>query len=84
MAQGQRRKAGLVVRHGRIVGEWYFDDATPETKYLVYSTTKSFSSTAAGLAIGDGKLKLDSKVGEFFPDANPPRSARSPSSNCYR
>ena len=65
-------KTGLVVRHGRIVGEWYFDDATPESKYLVYSTTKSFASTAAALAIADKKLTLDSKVGEFFPDARPP------------
>jgi CubicO group peptidase (beta-lactamase class C family) len=66
-------KTGLVVRHGRIVGEWYFDSATPTTKYPVYSTTKSFASTAAGLAIETGKLKLDSKVGDFFPDANPPQ-----------
>src|SRR5262245_25055295 len=47
-------KAGLVVRHGRIVGEWYFDDATAKTPYLCFSTTKSFSSTAAGLAISAG------------------------------
>ncbi len=65
-------KTGLVVRHGRIVGEWYFDDAKPDTKLLVYSTTKSFSSTAAGLAIAADKLKLDSKLGEFFPAATPP------------
>ncbi len=64
-------KTGLVVRHGRIVGEWYFDEAKPESKYLVYSTTKSFSSTAAGLAIAEGKLTLDSKLGEFFPAATP-------------
>ena len=43
-------KTGMVVRHGRIVGQWYFGDATPESKYIVYSTTKSFASTAAGLA----------------------------------
>jgi CubicO group peptidase (beta-lactamase class C family)/glucose/arabinose dehydrogenase len=65
-------KTGLVVRHGRIVGEWYFDDATQQSKYLVYSTTKSFASTAAALAIESGKLTLDSKVGDFFPDASPP------------
>ena len=65
-------KTGLVVRHGRIVGEWYFDGAKPDTKLLVYSTTKSFSSTAAGLAIAADKLKLDSKLGDFFPAATPP------------
>ena len=64
-------KTGMVVRHGRIVGQWYFDDAKPESKFLVYSTTKSFASTAAGLAIAGGKLTLDSKVGEFFPEAKP-------------
>ncbi len=61
-----------MIRHGQIVAEWYFDDATAASKYLVYSTTKSFASTAAGLAIAAGKLKLDSKVGDFFPDAAPP------------
>jgi CubicO group peptidase (beta-lactamase class C family) len=64
-------KAGLVVRHGRIVGEWYFDDATAESRYLVYSSTKSFASTAAGLAIAAGKLSLDTKVGEVLPDVRP-------------
>ena len=59
-------KTGMVVRHGRIVGEWYFEDAKPDSQYLVYSTTKSFSSTAAGLAIADGKLKLDTKVGDVL------------------
>ena len=65
-------KTGLVVRHGRIVGEWYFDDAKPTSRYLVYSSSKSFASTAAGLAIYDGKLKLDTTVGEVLPDVMPP------------
>lgn len=64
-------KTGLVVRKGKIVGEWYFDDATRDSKYLVYSTSKSFASTAAGLAIADGKLSLDAKVGEFLSDVKP-------------
>ena len=64
-------KTGLMVRHGRIVGEWYFDGTDATTQLLVYSTTKSFSSTAAGIAIADGKLKLDSTVGQFLPDVQP-------------
>ncbi|HEX4146705.1 MAG TPA: serine hydrolase [Pirellulales bacterium] len=65
-------KTGLMVRHGRIVGEWYFDGTDPTTQLLVYSTTKSFSSTATGIAIADGKLKLDTPLGQFFPDVQPP------------
>jgi CubicO group peptidase (beta-lactamase class C family) len=64
-------KTGILVRHGTIVGEWYFDDATPASKYAVYSTTKSLASTAAGLAVSAGKLTLESKVGDFFPEASP-------------
>jgi CubicO group peptidase (beta-lactamase class C family) len=64
-------KTGLLVRHGKIVGEWYFDGANRDSKFIVYSSTKSFSSTAAYLAIAAGKLKLDSKLGEFFPAAKP-------------
>jgi CubicO group peptidase (beta-lactamase class C family) len=64
-------KTGMVVRGGKIVAEWYFDGADQNTKLLVYSTSKSFASTAAGLAIADGKLSLDSKVGEFLPDVKP-------------
>ncbi len=64
-------KTGLMVRHGQIVGEWHFDDAQPSSRYLVYSTSKSFASTAAGLAIAKGKISLDTKVGELLPDVSP-------------
>ncbi len=64
-------KTGLVIRHGRIVGEWYFGDAGPATQLAAYSTTKSFSSTATGMAIADGKLALDTPVGKFLSDVEP-------------
>lgn len=69
-------KTGLLVRHGRIVGEWYFEDAQPTSKYLVYSTSKSFASTAAALAIAQGKISLQRRVGEFLPDVSPPEKAQ--------
>lgn len=64
-------KTGLVVRGGKIVAEWYWEGADRATKLLVYSSSKSFASTAAGLVAADGKLTLDSKVGEFLPDVKP-------------
>ena len=41
----------------------------------IYSHTKSFTSTAVGLAIGDGLLSLDDKPAEFFPEALPDEPA---------
>src|SRR5687768_9431110 len=65
-------KTGLVVRHGQIVAEWYFGDAKPDSQHLVYSTSKSFAATAAGIAIAEGKLSLDTKLGELVADVAPP------------
>lgn len=64
-------KTGLVIRHGKIVGEWYWNGAEATSRFKVYSTTKSFASTAAGLVIADGKLSLDTTVGEILADVKP-------------
>ncbi len=64
-------RSGLVVRHGRIVAEWYFDGADQHAKFAAYSTSKSLSSMATGLAIADGKLALDQTVGRYLPDVSP-------------
>lgn len=64
-------KTGLVVRHGRIVAEWYFGGADRKSKFAAYSTTKSLSSIATGLAIADQKLNLTDTVGKFIPEATP-------------
>lgn len=69
--ESHNSKSGLVIRHGRIVAEWYFGDASPKSKFAAYSTSKSLSSMATGLAIADGKLALDHTVGKYIPDAAP-------------
>ena len=40
----------------------------PARPRLIYSHTKSFISTAAGIAIDEGLLTLDTTVSELFPD----------------
>ena len=61
----------MLLRHGQVVAEgwWAPDDA--QQRHLLYSLTKSFTSTAVGLAIAEGKLTLDDKVLSHFPDAAP-------------
>jgi len=63
----QLTREALVIRHGKIVGEWYWRDAARDTKLQVYSVTKSISSTAVGLLVGDGKLKLEQSVSDLIP-----------------
>jgi len=61
----------MFVRHGYVVAEgWWapYDAATP---HILYSLSKSFTSTAVGLAISEGKLSLDDEVLKYFPEDAP-------------
>jgi CubicO group peptidase (beta-lactamase class C family) len=62
----KKTRAALVIRHGRIVGEWYWDGRDKDSKFPAYSVTKSFSSTAVGLLVGDGKVKLEQPAADFL------------------
>jgi CubicO group peptidase (beta-lactamase class C family) len=57
----------LVVRHGYLVYEHYWQDVTASDGDNVYSVTKSVVSALVGIALGEGKLKgLDQTVGELL------------------
>lgn len=44
---------------------------TPQKPRLIYSHTKSFVATAVGIAIDEGKLTLDTKIIDLFPEYLP-------------
>ncbi len=44
---------------------------TPAKPRLIYSHTKSFVATAVGIAIDEGKLTLDTKIIDLFPEYLP-------------
>lgn len=57
----------LVVRHGRIAGEWYWGDSSATTATETFSATKSYTSTLVGIAQAEGKLDIDDKVSQYVP-----------------
>ena len=60
---------GLIVqRHGRRIAEGYWAPHTPDRSRLVYSLSKTFTGTALGLQLGEGRLSLDDPVEKHFPD----------------
>ena len=61
----------MLVRHGHVVAEGWWTPYDAGTRHELYSLSKSFTSTAVGLAIADGKLSLDDPVLKFFPDEAP-------------
>jgi CubicO group peptidase (beta-lactamase class C family) len=58
----------MVVRHGRVVAEGWWAPHTPERTRLLYSLSKSFTSTALGFALQEGRLGLDDTVVSHFPE----------------
>jgi CubicO group peptidase (beta-lactamase class C family) len=61
----------MLVRHGCIVAEGWWAPYNADSPHSLYSLSKSFTSTAVGLAISEGKLSLDDEVLKFFPDDAP-------------
>ena len=57
----------VLVRHGRVVAEGWWAPYDPATPHMLYSLSKSFTSTAVGLLVAEGKLSLDDPVLKFFP-----------------
>ena len=63
--------AGCVVRGGRRVLTW----GDPRLRYDLKSSTKSFGSIALGLAIKDGKVRLEDQARKIHPGlGTPPES----------
>ena len=61
----------MLLRHGQVVAEGWWTPYSAETPHVLYSLSKSFTSTAVGLAIAEGKLKLEDPVLKFFPEDAP-------------
>ena len=58
----------MVVRHGHVVAEGWWAPHTPERTRLLYSLSKSFTSTALGFALAEGRFSLDDTVVSHFPE----------------
>ncbi len=57
-----------VARHGRIAHFETFGEATNETLYGIYSSTKAVTSTAGWLMIQEGKLDIAQRAAEIVPE----------------
>jgi CubicO group peptidase (beta-lactamase class C family) len=61
----------MLLRHGNVVAEGWWPPYGPQLQHSMYSLSKSFTSTAIGLAVAEGMLSVDDPVLKFFPDDAP-------------
>ena len=59
----------LIVRHGVLVAEWYFNDGARHNAFHIHSSSKSFMSALIGIAHElDYIPNLDQKMMAYFPE----------------
>ena len=61
----------MLLRHGQVVAQGWWSPYTPERPHMLFSLSKSFASTAIGLAVTEGRLSLDDAVLSFFAEDTP-------------
>ena len=61
----------MLIKHGHVVAEGWWRPYAPEARHMLFSLSKSFASTAVGLAVGEGLLSIEDTVISFFPDKLP-------------
>ena len=61
----------LVLRHGKVAAEGYCAPFDADRKHRMYSISKSFTSVAIGMLVTEGRLSVDDKVADFFPEYIP-------------
>lgn len=57
----------MVLRHGQVVAEGWWAPYAPQLKHTLYSLSKSFTSSAVGMAVAEKRLTVEDKVVSFFP-----------------
>jgi CubicO group peptidase (beta-lactamase class C family) len=57
----------VVLRYGKIAGEWYFRGTGRDSTQDVFSVTKSITSILVGIAQDEGKLRIGQSASRWIP-----------------
>jgi len=66
----------MLLRHGAVIAEGWWHPYAPDVPHMLYSLSKSFTSTAVGFAVAEGLLSVDNQVVAFFPHSLPEKGSR--------
>ena len=68
-SQGSEPHSLMVLRHGHVIAEGWWTPYHRDGVQLLYSLSKSFTSSAVGLAAAENRFALTDRLSSFFPDA---------------
>jgi len=66
----------MLVRHGEVVAEGWWAPYGPQKPHILFSLSKSFASSAVGLVVEEGRLSVDDRVVDFFPEETPAKVSK--------
>lgn len=66
----------VLLRHGKLVAEGWWKPFERDRTHMLYSHSKSFISTAIGFLLDEGKLDLDERVIDIFPEFAPEKPGK--------
>lgn len=72
-AQSLELHSVMLVRHGHVVAEGWWHPHTAQQPHMLFSLSKSFTSTAIGFAVQEGRLSVDDTMISFFPNDITPK-----------
>lgn len=61
----------LLMHHDKLICECYYSPCNADTLHRMFSITKSFTSIAIGLLADEGKLSLEDRIVDYFPEKVP-------------
>lgn len=67
-AKGLGLQSFTVVRHDKVCAQCFWKPYAPDIPHVLYSMSKSVTSTAVGFAVDEGLIHLDDPVYTFFPE----------------
>lgn len=61
----------MILRHDQVVAEAWWAPYRPSYLNALFSMSKSFTSTAVGFAVQEGKMSVSDRLIDYFPDELP-------------
>ncbi|MBQ7921727.1 MAG: serine hydrolase [Clostridia bacterium] len=61
----------IMIRHGKVFAEGYWAPFHKDFKHRMFSVSKSFVSGAIGMLVDEGKISLNDKIIDYFPEKLP-------------
>lgn len=61
----------MIMRHEKICAEGWWAPYAPGIRHSLHSLSKTYSATAIGIAVTEGKVFLDEKILSIFPEKAP-------------